>query len=387
MNETSKDTKEVTGSKIVELSDEQIKLWYLTREIKQIFTQHSIINIDFSELLSLENINLFNEGFCTVNANSFVNFKNAKNMSLKSNNLKNIEPNAFYGLAKLEVLNLSQSNPILFSTIEPEAFNGLNSLVQLNMNSHNNRWEDELEKEHQVCLKSKNLFKHLPRLNYLELANNQISLIEPDYFKTLSNLVHLDLSNNQIASVSSMCLKGLTGLVELNLSQNRLTKIDMGDFAELFRLKVLRLSHNLINSIVGLVSEAGKMRKIMNIEELHLDKNKLVSLTKDSFINLTSLKVLNISSNSICILDLDTFANLTHTTHLNLSNNSITQLEKQLFKNLKSLEHLDLKNNLLETIDSSQFLTNVRLKSLNLESNKIMKLGKYFPIKCLLSIL
>jgi hypothetical protein len=151
LNETPRtdntDNTNSESNKIVELSDEQIKLWYLTREIKQFFTQHSIINIDFSELLNLENINLFNEGFATVNANTFVNFKNVKNMSLKANNIKNIEPNAFFGLTKLEVLNLSQSNPLLFATLESEAFKSLNSLVQLNMSSHNNQWVERFFKK------------------------------------------------------------------------------------------------------------------------------------------------------------------------------------------------------------------------------------------------
>jgi hypothetical protein len=79
-------------------------------------------------------------GFSVVNANAFIDFKNAKTLSLKSNNIKNIVPNAFFGLSKLTTLNLSQSNPHLFSTIESDAFNGLNSLASLCMSSQNNKW-------------------------------------------------------------------------------------------------------------------------------------------------------------------------------------------------------------------------------------------------------
>ena len=106
--------------------------------------------------------------------------------------------------------------------------------------------------------------------------------------------------------------------------KTRLKTIDINDFSELFRRKVVRFSDNPITSIVGLSSISGKMQ-MTNLEELHLDKNKLVSLKKDSFYNLTSLKILNLSFNSICIVDLNTFAYFNRTTYLNLSNNSITQ--------------------------------------------------------------
>jgi len=124
----------------VELSDEFLKLWYLPREIKQNYLENTIINVNFDELHSLEFINLFNEGFTSINANTFVEFKNAKNLNLNSNNLKKIEADGFKGLNKLEVLNLSHNNPALFKTLNDESFNGLTALTGLNISNHNNKW-------------------------------------------------------------------------------------------------------------------------------------------------------------------------------------------------------------------------------------------------------
>ena len=88
----------------------------------------------------MDNINFFNEGFTSISDNTFKDFQHAKNLNLNSNNLKNIEPRGFNGLNKLECLNLSHNNPMLFSTMESETFYGLDSLVGLNISHNNNLW-------------------------------------------------------------------------------------------------------------------------------------------------------------------------------------------------------------------------------------------------------
>lgn len=128
----------------LELSDEFLKLWYLPREIKQNYMQNTIINVDFSELHGLEFINLFNEGFTFIHGNTFVEFKNARNLNLNSNNLKCIEANGFLGMDKLEQLNLSHNNPKLFEALESGSFNGLSALVGLNISHHNKLWVWEI---------------------------------------------------------------------------------------------------------------------------------------------------------------------------------------------------------------------------------------------------
>lgn len=82
----------------------------------------------------------------------------------------------------------------------------------------------DLSKNHMIRLDT-HTFKHLKRLNRLNLGNNHLSLNEEN-FKFLKNLRYLDLSKNHIQYLPSNLLAGVTELELINLEDNNLRTID-----------------------------------------------------------------------------------------------------------------------------------------------------------------
>ncbi|XP_027508362.1 leucine-rich repeat-containing protein 19 isoform X1 [Corapipo altera] len=101
------------------------------------------------------------------------------------------------------------------------------------------------------------------------------------------------------------------------------------------------------NKITLKDSDKEILGRFINLTELHLNKNRITELHKNSFCNLKKLINLDISNNHISTVHKAAFAGLNQLSVLNLSYNMIAQLDSDAFTSLESLMVLNLQCNLL----------------------------------------
>ncbi|CRL04982.1 CLUMA_CG018660, isoform A [Clunio marinus] len=169
----------------------------------------------------------------------------------KINNSKivNIFKNAFYGLTKLEELNVRNTELI---QIRQGVFNGLINLITLRLDDNNIQYVSDEAFVDLINLEylsfhnnwmskiKRNNFKGLSSLKILDLSKNYIHIIDLNAFDDVKNLRSLDLSNNGLFVITRNTFIGLNFLTYLNLDRNDIHKIDGDAFDGLQSLKTVR---------------------------------------------------------------------------------------------------------------------------------------------------
>ena len=104
---------------------------------------------------------------------------------------------------------------------------------------------------------------------------------------------------------------------------------------------------------------------------LHLDR----SLLDQWFPDLTTISILDLSSRQIDSIDQNTFSGLTNLQQLRLQRNKLMSLDAQTFKDLTSLQILDLGTNQINSIDPLLFsgLTSLQEIWLNPQPDKLVE--------------
>jgi hypothetical protein len=145
----------------------------------------------------------------------------------------------------------------------------------------------------------RDLFKHLPNLEHLELRNLAINQIESDAFFNLPNLKHLDLSNDSLNQFPFACLTN-----------------------DLANLEHLSLNSNRIKSLDGLFNSNDFTNKQSQLRVLDLANNKIsVPLPQEGFLSFPSLVKLNLNNNIIDVIEPGAFEGLVNLRYLGLARN------------------------------------------------------------------
>ncbi|XP_027855636.1 leucine-rich repeat-containing protein 9 isoform X1 [Xiphophorus couchianus] len=178
---------------------------------------------------------------------------------------------------------------------------------------------------------------YLPNVKMLYLNHNHIKSILPRQ-KTLALRSNKQILHSKVNSsgygqqnssrpnrLSGPCgrLEPLMGSLEvLHLSHNGISNMANLELSRLTNLKALFLQDNEIRQVEGL-------EKLYRLKELVLDRNRIKSLSKDSFISYNSLQELRLAENRI--RELNHFGTLTklHKLFLNVNKlQDITELHK-----------------------------------------------------------
>uniref|UniRef100_A0A7E4UXX0 LRRCT domain-containing protein n=1 Tax=Panagrellus redivivus TaxID=6233 RepID=A0A7E4UXX0_PANRE len=311
--------------------------------ISHLWIWNSVINIVPSDMfakvrprtLTLENsrVGVFRRGV-------FDNIGHRlKNLYLKNNILKSIEPNTFDSLTGLETLDLTG-----------------NKLTEIRA-------------------------RDIERLTFLEtlmLSDNQINYIEPGAFKSLTGLKTLNLANNKLTNITKHTFQGLNNLEVLSIQGNALLTIDWDAFIHMKRLRTLDLGTNQLSRIV--------LRGLDNLQRLYINNNHIKSLQNVTLRDLPDLSVLSIDRNQISRIndnDLSALSQSSRLASLSFANNNISVIEGQAFEHVHELTVLSLQNNELSSLTSylpsktgeytkAPFLKPLKkLRILNLSHNKI----------------
>ncbi|KFP81302.1 Nyctalopin, partial [Acanthisitta chloris] len=153
---------------------------------------------------STTSLNLTNNYLRILTTNTFRNLTFLHSLWLDGNNLTFLTPGTFHALSRNSRLTYLHAN----------TFRGLLNLISLDL-SHCNIFEI-----HPL------LFSHLPSLESLDLASNNMRYV-PQAFRNLSSLTRLNLylNNNQISSISDSAFSYLHKLHFLHLSKNNLSSL------------------------------------------------------------------------------------------------------------------------------------------------------------------
>lgn len=197
-------------------------------------------------------------------------------------------------------------------------------------------------------------FTNNTKLEYLDLANNNIGSITRDTFYDLKLLKFLDLSWNELAIIPEETLLQMPSLTQINLSRNYFTRVG---YLKSMSLTVLDMSSCEI-VLFGKASLEG----LSSLVDLDLSRN-LISTLPDS-ISSGTLRHLNLNYNRIGTINNHTFIMLPRLTTLSVTGNRFTTIwSRSFFSENPYLDRLDLDDNLWrcdcskEMYDFFEFIT------------------------------
>ncbi|TCI92192.1 leucine-rich repeat domain-containing protein [Tenacibaculum sp. M341] len=206
-------------------------------------------------------------------------------------------------------------------------------------------------KSFRVPLRDITALKHLKKVTYLDLTNNQVSEVES--IGHLTDLTYLSLAWN-IGLRDITPLSNLNKLKTLNLTYTYGLK-DLSALAPLTQLESLYMAS------AEFIEDASAIGKLTNLKKLIFDSNDII--TDFSFLeNLTEMRDLTMSSNDN-IGDISFLANMTKLTRLNISRNKVTDIS--VLENLTELEYLVLNNLKIEDFTVLTKLSNLKEVSIS----------------------
>lgn len=260
----------------------------------------------------------------------------------------------------------------------------------------------------QVSYIPTDLIKMLPNLQRLIMRNVSLIEIKSSDFEEKSNLVEINLSYNQLTVIPSNLFNNDDELLEiLDLSHNSIVTVEKDAFSaknlRIINLKSNKIKHfdcshceylTLLDLSQNLIKDIEPIYKLINMETLYLDNNKIEIA---ELRNLGHLKLLSMKNNylkkfevtvvSIATLHLDnntigSFKGPVNLQHLTISYNSLNRLN--ILEKSVNLRSIDASYNNFDEFDKS--LVNCKnLETLNLTKNKITDL-KIEPLQQLTNL-
>ncbi|MBN3277319.1 ISLR2 protein, partial [Polyodon spathula] len=131
-----------------------------------------------------------------------------------------------------------------------------------------------------------------------------------------------------------------SNVTTLSLSANKIKTLLKNSFVNVTQVTSLWLAHNEIVTI-----EKGTLAVLVQLRNLDLSHNKVVHFPWGDLYNLTSLQLLKINNNNMVDLPRDAFSNLKDLRSLRINNNMFTTIVKGSFDSLSSMSHLQIYNN------------------------------------------
>lgn len=241
------------------------------------------------------------------------------------------------------------------SSLDISIFEGFSNILYLNI-SHNQLKRFEMD-----------FLDALPKLRHLLLCDNHIDIFPAKEFKLLHpRLEFLDLQNNNLMSITPKALHWFRSLSKLNLHNNSLTNTDFYFSSSMQMLYELDLGFNAINTISD-----NMFFGLKSLRVLHMQNNNISYLPDFSFSVLSSLHSLNLAFNRIKTIHKLAFENLVSLTNLNLTGNKLISLSPARFVPLVKLNVLDLSRNGMTVIENNAFNRLEHVKHLYIQSNAL----------------
>lgn len=115
-----------------------------------------------------------------------------------------------------------------------------------------------------------NVFKTFVSLLFLDVRNNHLQTISTDLIPQNNVLTHLDLSSNLFNRVP-IAVNQFTALQVLFFAENRITSLEKFDFMNLTDLRELQMQNNPIEYISRVAFQNNIMLRRLNLANTHID--------------------------------------------------------------------------------------------------------------------
>uniref|UniRef100_A0A1I8GIH9 Chaoptin n=1 Tax=Macrostomum lignano TaxID=282301 RepID=A0A1I8GIH9_9PLAT len=243
-------------------------------------------------------------------------------------------------------------------------------------------------------------FASMPNLRRLELQNNAIASVgfqarvEPNSFECLEALEELRLERNLIAVLPNFAFKWLNSLNSLKLHGNRLESVEEFAFGHCCgRLTQLSLVDNQLGylpdhlligmpNLTGLYLDRNQFDRVPSVRgparliDFHLQRNHIVRIRRRHFLAWSAAaESLNMFDNSLRWIEDGAFGGLPPgTVSLVLQKNELSSLGQRTLDGLTHLRYLVLADNRIDSIEDGAFGHLVRLETLSLAGNRLTSL-------------
>ncbi|NXI86381.1 ISLR2 protein, partial [Rhipidura dahli] len=142
-----------------------------------------------------------------------------------------------------------------------------------------------------------------------------------------------------------------SNVTTLSLSANKISSLPRGAFAEVTQVSSLWLAHNEIATI-----EPGALAVLVQLKNLDISHNHIVQFPWQDLRNLSALQLLKMNNNRMALVPRGAFRTLKDLRSLRINNNLFSTLPEGVFDSLSSLSHLQIYNNPFECSCSLQWL-------------------------------
>ncbi|NXD32046.1 ISLR2 protein, partial [Spelaeornis formosus] len=142
-----------------------------------------------------------------------------------------------------------------------------------------------------------------------------------------------------------------SNVTTLSLSANKISSLPRGAFAEVTQVSSLWLAHNEIATI-----EPGALAVLAQLKNLDISHNRIVEFPWRDLRNLSALQLLKMNNNRMAAVPPGAFRTLKDLRSLRINNNRFATLAEGIFDSLGSLSHLQIYNNPFECTCALQWL-------------------------------
>ncbi|XP_018348156.1 PREDICTED: chaoptin isoform X1 [Trachymyrmex septentrionalis] len=303
-------------------------------------------------------------------------------LQLENNGLRFLQPQYLMntGLYQLQI----KHNPLV--DIPEEAFLGLERSLSMLDLSYN-----------QLASIPSKSFRHLQKLEVLELTGNKISRIVPenwrglenslqtlrlgknaieklpaDAFVSLTYLETLDLRENSLKEIDpSVFRDGMAHLTHLYLNDNQLTYVPYTQLFSLKRMKILDLSYNKISKMLHAQQEPEVKGIQMSLDVLQLDYNQIETFASGDFQHFYKVNRTYLRGNPLMTIEEGTFKD-SRIRELYLSDCDLLEINSANLAGLESsLELLDVSGNNITVLPNRLFQEFDFLRTLIFRENRI----------------
>lgn len=192
-------------------------------------------------------------------------------------------------------------------------------------------------------------------LTVLHINNVSLVDIEPGAFQIAPTLAILKISHNPLNTLKEGMFNNIN-VKELDLTHNYIVTIHNDTFDNMTKLEVVRLSHNAIKDINPVWFQGSP-----NVYKLSIIYNELTSIPGSAFKNMASNRGLRLrlSANQITNIHADAFANAGDIDILWMNGNKIRELPDSLFLN-RTIKRLEVNTNKLLCFPELLYQSKVR---------------------------
>ncbi|NXU66032.1 ISLR2 protein, partial [Horornis vulcanius] len=134
-----------------------------------------------------------------------------------------------------------------------------------------------------------------------------------------------------------------SNVTTLSLSANKISSLPRGAFAEVTQVSSLWLAHNEIAAI-----EPGALAVLVHLKNLDISHNQIAEFPWQDLRNLSALQLLKMNNNRMAAVPPGAFRTLKDLRSLRINNNRFATLAEGIFDSLSSLSHLQIYNNPFE---------------------------------------